>query len=240
MEGVPVLRILVGSAVAALVVGVLAALVLPASSTTAAPGRGSALLAEGERTLSPDTLNALEARPNWRRARLSLASPRTFRRICTLCQWPTASERPLLGRPFPGPSTTGKLSTARTKASLPMAFGPSSAFTYPARRSQRRRWPRRRCHPHPHPHPHRRPASFAYATRATGRSAAPHAGCRALQDQRVVAQVAYIAGRYPWAVIQILNEPNLEVAFGGFSVDQTVDITVRSARAIHEARRGRG
>ena len=61
------MRVLVGSAVAALVVGVLAALVLPASSTTAAPERGSALLAEAARTLSPDTVDALEARPNWRR-----------------------------------------------------------------------------------------------------------------------------------------------------------------------------
>ena len=47
------------------------------------------------------------------------------------------------------------------------------------------------------------------------------------------AQAAYIAQRYPFARIQILNEPNLP-QFAAFTVDQTVEVITATARAVHE------
>jgi hypothetical protein len=44
---------------------------------------------------------------------------------------------------------------------------------------------------------------------------------------------AYIAQRYPWAKIQLLNEPNLQF-FRSFSVAQTVETVTTAARAVHE------
>jgi hypothetical protein len=45
-------------------------------------------------------------------------------------------------------------------------------------------------------------------------------------------QAAYMVQRYPWAKIQLLNEPNLP-QFRSFTVDQTVETVVTAARAIH-------
>ena len=234
MEGVPVLRILVGSAVAALVVGVLAALVLPASYTTAAPGRGSALLAEGERTLSPDTLDALEARPNWRRRPLKFGF---------------AEDLPAHLHSLP---VADRLGATVARTAIPWYFDNwealdrayESFFAYgvrpifsvyvsrPPEPTASLATPPLPPAPAPSPSPH---SPMPPAPQAGPPPPTPDV--EHFKIDEYVAQVAYIAGRYPWAVIQILNEPNLEV-FGGFSVDQTVDITVRSARAIHEASPG--
>ena len=46
-----------------------------------------------------------------------------------------------------------------------------------------------------------------------------------------------MAQRYPWAKIQILNEPNLP-QFAAFTVDQTVDVVSATARAVHEVAPG--
>jgi hypothetical protein len=45
-------------------------------------------------------------------------------------------------------------------------------------------------------------------------------------------QAAYMVQRYPYAKIQLLNEPNLP-QFRSFTVDQTVETVVTAARAIH-------
>ena len=47
------------------------------------------------------------------------------------------------------------------------------------------------------------------------------------------ALAAYIAQRYPWAKIQLLNEPNLPF-FRSFSIAQTVETVTTAARAVHE------
>ena len=47
------------------------------------------------------------------------------------------------------------------------------------------------------------------------------------------ALAAYIAQRYPWAKIQLLNEPNLAF-FRSFSIAQTVETVTTAARAVHE------
>jgi hypothetical protein len=47
------------------------------------------------------------------------------------------------------------------------------------------------------------------------------------------ALAVYIAQRYPWAKIQLLNEPNLAF-FRSFSVAQTVETVTVAARAVHE------
>jgi hypothetical protein len=47
------------------------------------------------------------------------------------------------------------------------------------------------------------------------------------------AQAAYIVQRYPWAKLQLLNEPNLP-QFRSFTVDQTVEVVASAARAVHE------
>ena len=43
---------------------------------------------------------------------------------------------------------------------------------------------------------------------------------------------AYMALRYPWAKIQLLNEPNL-VPYRSFTVEQTVEVVATAARAVH-------
>jgi hypothetical protein len=43
---------------------------------------------------------------------------------------------------------------------------------------------------------------------------------------------AYMAVRYPWAKIQLLNEPNLPL-FRSFTVEQTVEVVTTAARAVH-------
>ena len=52
------------------------------------------------------------------------------------------------------------------------------------------------------------------------------------QTSEYVAQAVYIAQRYPFAKIQILNEPNLPV-FRAFPVEKTVEVVTETARAVH-------
>ena len=52
------------------------------------------------------------------------------------------------------------------------------------------------------------------------------------RPEQYAAQAAYIVQRYPWAKLQLLNEPNLP-QFRSFTVDQTVEAVVTAARAVH-------
>ena len=174
-------------------------------------------------------------------ARLSLASPRTSRRICTLCQWPTASERPLLGRPFPWylgnwealrPRVRKLLCLWRPAHLQRLRISPAGAngvASHAAAATRTRTRTRTLALPSP-----------AYAIRATVSAASPPTpDVEHFKIDEYVAQVAYIAEqRSAWDRHSDSEQSPTWRLFGGFSVDQTVDITVRSARAIHEASPG--
>jgi hypothetical protein len=52
------------------------------------------------------------------------------------------------------------------------------------------------------------------------------------RPEEYAAQAVYIVQRYPWAKLQLLNEPNLP-QFRSFTVEQTVEAVVTAARAVH-------